>query len=269
MIKRIKRRIHRAEEKLDRLLGSDKRAIPSPQASTVTNPAPIHANTSVQPLPKSALPYSDAIGNGLSSGLSPTPAQAMNQESSAISPNHELTRVESHSEQAWVIIPASQTRADSVPPLVENTSKLHTAWSGLRTLLSVLDKSADAFGPLKSAVGGLVACLEIYEGQVAAREEYQQLKIDLESASREIAGYLGGAAPPSMESSILKLAQDIKEEVKLVNRKTQRNTSERYAEATADADEILARYRRIQRHLDAFALSAGMKIWQIVDDHAT
>ncbi|KAG8795045.1 hypothetical protein FRC12_018596 [Ceratobasidium sp. 428] len=257
MIKRIKRRIHRVGEKLDRLLGSDERAIPSPQASTALSPEPIRADTSAQLLLDSALPQSRTIDNGLGLGLSPTPPQVMDQESSAIPPNHELTQVESHSKQAPVTVPESQTEANLVPSRETNTSKLHTAWSGLRSLLNVLDKSADAFEPLKSAVGGLVACLEIYEGQVVARQEYQQLKIDLESASREIAGYLGGAAPPSMESSILKLAQDIKEEVELVNRKTQRNTLERYAEATAEADEILARYRRIQRHLDAFAWNRG------------
>ena len=34
-------------------------------------------------------------------------------------------------------------------------------WSGLETALRLLEKSADAFPPLKSAVGGLVACLNL------------------------------------------------------------------------------------------------------------
>ena len=34
-------------------------------------------------------------------------------------------------------------------------------WSGLDTALRLLEKSADAFPPLKSAVGGLVACLDL------------------------------------------------------------------------------------------------------------
>jgi len=34
-------------------------------------------------------------------------------------------------------------------------------WSGLETALRLLEKSADAFPPLKSAVGGLVACLDL------------------------------------------------------------------------------------------------------------
>lgn len=38
-----------------------------------------------------------------------------------------------------------------------------TAWAGLKTLLKVLESSADAFGPLKSAIGGLNQCIDIYE----------------------------------------------------------------------------------------------------------
>lgn len=35
------------------------------------------------------------------------------------------------------------------------------AWKGLETALRLLERSADAFPPLKSAVGGLVACLDL------------------------------------------------------------------------------------------------------------
>ncbi len=38
---------------------------------------------------------------------------------------------------------------------------LTVAWSGLETALRLLDKSADAFPPLKSAVGGLLACIDL------------------------------------------------------------------------------------------------------------
>ena len=37
------------------------------------------------------------------------------------------------------------------------------AWKGLETALRLLEKSAGAFPPLKSAVGGLVACLDLFE----------------------------------------------------------------------------------------------------------
>ena len=37
------------------------------------------------------------------------------------------------------------------------------AWKGLETALRLLEKSANAFPPLKAAVGGLVACLDLFE----------------------------------------------------------------------------------------------------------
>ena len=59
--------------------------------------------------------------------------------------------------------PASQ-QSPSCPEL-NASDKLKKAWgvtwSGLETALRLLEKSADAFPPLKSAVGGLVACLDL------------------------------------------------------------------------------------------------------------
>ena len=37
------------------------------------------------------------------------------------------------------------------------------AWKGLETVLKLLEKSADGVPPLKSAIGGLVACLDLFE----------------------------------------------------------------------------------------------------------
>ena len=59
--------------------------------------------------------------------------------------------------------PSSQQPASDPEP---NTSdKLKKAWgvtwTALETALRLLEKSADAFPPLKSAVGGLVACLDL------------------------------------------------------------------------------------------------------------
>lgn len=52
-------------------------------------------------------------------------------------------------------------------PQSTTLSKLKDAsnvtWSGLEMALYVLEKSADAFPPLKSAVGGLIACLDIVQ----------------------------------------------------------------------------------------------------------
>jgi len=41
--------------------------------------------------------------------------------------------------------------------------RLGAVWNGLQTTLGVLKESSDAFPPLKSAVGGLVACLKVVQ----------------------------------------------------------------------------------------------------------
>jgi len=43
------------------------------------------------------------------------------------------------------------------------------AWTGLETTLRLLEKSADAFPPLKSAVGGFVACLDVIQASLDSR----------------------------------------------------------------------------------------------------
>ena len=62
--------------------------------------------------------------------------------------------------------PSSQP-AISAPPDNGASGKykegFSVAWHGLETVLRVLEKSADAFPPLKSAVGGLVACLDVVQ----------------------------------------------------------------------------------------------------------
>ena len=67
----------------------------------------------------------------------------------------------------YAILPTSDPSSkQSASDTERNTSdKLKKAWgvtwSGLETALRLLERSADAFPPLKSAVGGLVACLDL------------------------------------------------------------------------------------------------------------
>ena len=63
--------------------------------------------------------------------------------------------------RAHGVIVATPQRSSFLP----ETHKVKKAWdvtrSGLVTALRLLEKSADAFPPLKSVVGGLVACLDL------------------------------------------------------------------------------------------------------------
>jgi len=60
---------------------------------------------------------------------------------------------------------ADKVEQSSSHPEPNTSDKLKKAWGvtwiGLETALRLLAKSADAFPPLKSAVSGLVACLDL------------------------------------------------------------------------------------------------------------
>jgi len=57
------------------------------------------------------------------------------------------------------------SKDSALEPPVSNKGKdrLGVVWNGLQTALGVLKESSDAFPPLKSAVGGLVACLNVIQ----------------------------------------------------------------------------------------------------------
>jgi hypothetical protein len=58
---------------------------------------------------------------------------------------------------------ASTSPANANPSSSAPSNAKQTAWAGFKTFLKLLNASADAFGPLKSAVGGISQCIEIFE----------------------------------------------------------------------------------------------------------
>ncbi|KAF8601281.1 hypothetical protein BDV93DRAFT_510197 [Ceratobasidium sp. AG-I] len=166
-------------------------------------------------------------------------------------------------------VPIQGSSSVSTAPSVAERSGTNTAWSGLKTLIELLNASADAFGPLKSAVGGISKFIEINDARVAAGKEYKELHRELDELFRNLSGYLGDSMPLAMKSSLDSLANGIKREVKFVQGKEQRNQGERFAEAIEDADKILECYRRIQRLLERFSLNVNVSTWKTVDEQAT
>jgi len=60
----------------------------------------------------------------------------------------------------------SKDSAPLEPPVSDKgKDRLGVVWNGLQTALGVLKESSDVFPPLKSAVGGLVACLNVVQGR--------------------------------------------------------------------------------------------------------
>ncbi|KAF4609717.1 hypothetical protein D9613_011997 [Agrocybe pediades] len=121
-----------------------------------------------------------------------------------------------------------------------------TAWNAMETVLLLLKESADAFPPLKSAVGGLVACLDLTKNVRGNQEEYKNLAVQFEGLARTLVPYASMlAASDDGRSIALPILISIDKEVAEINRQLERNKFRRTAEATSDQGDILARYRKI------------------------
>ncbi|KAF8593782.1 hypothetical protein BDV93DRAFT_582463, partial [Ceratobasidium sp. AG-I] len=269
---RIKRKIERGVDKLSRPPSPNHPHLPS--ASVLVDDS---GSTSIS-LPAASLRVSVSDSRGLLA-----PPQSSSQIGSISTPQSAVASLALPSTD--ILLPTSQTD-DLDPPALQvpapaiitsTTSPTSpdperggksTAWSGLKTLLGLLNESADAFGPLKSAVGGISRCIEIYEQAARGREDYKTLGAELDKLFWELFDYLGGPTPPAMTFSLVNLAKGIEREIGFVLGKEKRNMIEQAAEAMENAGEIRACYERIQRLLERFSLNANVNIWKIVDEQA-
>jgi hypothetical protein len=130
---------------------------PSPQPSSSANP-PSHT-PSTQSLP---------IATHVAPPLDPSPATSEDATNTTYTPSIYPPPTTDITFLSRVNIPSS---ANPPPP---TTSAFQAAkeigsvtWAGLETALRVLKESSDVFPPLKSAVSGLLVCLDVFQVNLA------------------------------------------------------------------------------------------------------
>ncbi|QRW10522.1 Vegetative incompatibility protein HET-E-1 [Ceratobasidium sp. AG-Ba] len=153
-------------------------------------------------------------------------------------------------------------------PSEENISTRQTVWAGVKTLLAVLDGNSNAFGPLKSAVGGINKCIEIFESEIEARGEYEQLRQDLNDICSDIAAFIKVNTSAAILPVATSICQSIERETELVKQKQRRGKMSRLAEATDGPDEIMRCYRRIHGLSDRLSRNVNMGVYNIVNEQA-
>ncbi|KAG8724875.1 hypothetical protein FRC09_012786 [Ceratobasidium sp. 395] len=274
MRKRIERGISRVKVKLYRLTGSPEPTIPVIQSAAASNIQLSLANASSAQVPPATAPPPIAS----TPAPTPTASRMPDQDVQVASLGPEPHDVGASSHLPAIIIsseskPGLNHHLDSTlslpKPSKETSSPKHTVWTGLKSLVNALNDSNDAFAPLKSAIGGLWSCIEIYENEALARKEYDQLRTELNGICQDISEYIKAPVSLSMTPSIDNLARGIKKETDIVTEKAERSVAGRYTEATEDVDEVSECYRRIQSLLNRLALNANINIWRIVDEQAT
>ncbi|KIM51846.1 hypothetical protein SCLCIDRAFT_12017 [Scleroderma citrinum Foug A] len=120
------------------------------------------------------------------------------------------------------------------------------AWKGLETALRLLERSADAFPPLKSAIGGLVACLDLTQAVVENGKEYENLANELKTMAETLAPYVSKLVESDAGDQIAHIVRSIKDEVKSIGYKQDRSVGIWIVEANGDSGDILQHYRHIE-----------------------
>ncbi|KAF9551100.1 WD40 repeat-like protein [Agrocybe pediades] len=137
------------------------------------------------------------------------------------------------------------TNPNRVPQQHDLKDSAKVAWKATETVLRLLEKSADACPPLKSAVGGLVACLDLAKDVIGNREEYSKLADEFKDMASALEPYASKLAASDAQGSIARILKSIDEELTEINRQLERGKFKRIVKAADDQGDILARYRKI------------------------
>lgn len=160
------KRMGRWRKEVKDLLG-----IRPPDTRTTSLPSTRQPNPGLLPqnLPRSVTPLP---GAGVSSAQADTRSHLLSPSSGTV-PSQSIASTTSsvlsspvpNSQPLMANPPAPPGSSQIVHPAEESSlgPPKSTAWAGLKTLLKVVHASTNVFPPLKSAVGGLHRCIEIFE----------------------------------------------------------------------------------------------------------
>ncbi|KAG8679305.1 hypothetical protein FRC08_017062, partial [Ceratobasidium sp. 394] len=130
----------------------------------------------------------------------------------------------------------------------------HMDWDGPRALTAALKQNASAFEPLTAAVTTLFACIEAFDDQARAHEEYGALRTDLNDLFHGLSNYLGDETTPSeaVKRRMVNLARGIDREAELLARRVEQKEVERGKKAVRGLDEVFQGYRHVRALLARF-----------------
>ncbi|KAG8740896.1 hypothetical protein FRC10_003784 [Ceratobasidium sp. 414] len=119
------------------------------------------------------------------------------------------------------------------------------AWSKLENALRTLQQSSDVFPPIKPAVNGLLACIDVFE---ASREEYDELAVNLAIILNDLAKHLRESRSVQMSNCVSSIVSPsgIEQQIDSINFKKARPGIQRSLEAQQDIDDLIGCYRRIE-----------------------
>ncbi|CAE6374817.1 unnamed protein product, partial [Rhizoctonia solani] len=170
---------------------------------------------------------------------------------------NQAVRDEVHSEEQTLATQAHQVALDA----------RSTKWKGLKELARVLGPATGLFGPIKDMVDVMVESVDTYKMAGTAKAEYDEIQVRIEAIIEDLKDYFQGGSL-TMTSSMESICASIKAELEKIRIKLGKNVGARYLEAPAEADLILASYRRIELDLTRLSLNANWETLKGVKDQA-
>ncbi|KAB5589051.1 Vegetative incompatibility protein HET-E-1 [Ceratobasidium theobromae] len=124
----------------------------------------------------------------------------------------------------------------------------HTAWTTLETTLRLLERSSDVFPPLKSAVAGLIGCLDIIQAAAGNDQDYADLASRFAGMANTLSRYMNELDPAEAnDDKITGIIQSIDTQVSHIAQKRGRGKGKRLLESKEDQDDVTKCYREIER----------------------
>ncbi|KAF8748944.1 WD40 repeat-like protein [Rhizoctonia solani] len=140
-------------------------------------------------------------------------------------------------------------------------------WAAIRALLTILESSTDAFGPLKSAISGLKGLLDIYEDACKEDKEYKESGSRLKEILQNLKDHIEQPTGLIITKSVKRIRDEIIEEAKRVANKQANKTGRRLMDVMEGSDGIMECYRCIDGHLRRIALNASMGALEAIHKH--
>ncbi|KAB5588941.1 hypothetical protein CTheo_7619 [Ceratobasidium theobromae] len=162
----------------------------------------------------------------------------------------------SHSDSNLSIGPQHETEA----------SPMDMMWAGLRSAFEELRKVASPFPPLESAIGSLIPCLGLLEAAARNSKEYEDIATELKDLGESLTLHLKEANSTRMSRCIANVAMGIEQQAKILKEKEKRGTGRRLLEASADEEEVMRHYRKIESLFRRLQADANLSTWSIANE---
>ncbi|CAE6542960.1 unnamed protein product [Rhizoctonia solani] len=143
----------------------------------------------------------------------------------------------------------------------------NAAWNRMIGSFRGLETSVELFPPLKSAVGAFIGCLEIVQITASNRSEYEQLADELQSMANILQQYAGELKSEPNNGSIANIAQCIQRQVAEIQKKEESGSIGRLLDATENQEDIIRRYRQVERLFRQLQCDLTMRTNRTVEKH--